>query len=247
MTENINKRSGRKRKHNYEVLEQNFQTAQTEWAKNENNLKAWQDMFGLIQLAVFNCINKKIEHCLDREEIEERSLDVTVSIMTSIRKKREDGKKWQIDKVSSFVYLPCRAIFSEKLQFNDSILNEETFSQKNDKGLLLLNEKENAYTENGILHLEGDYDSSEREYYTEKSLEIRKALDVAVERVVKEFKCGKDEVEKVILICSERGQTATNYMNSLQKKILSCLRGEDYKGKQQIFNFEDTKNLREFL
>lgn len=118
-----NKNSGKKCS-DYSQLEKDFQEAQDNWEKNKDK-SSWDKMFFFINLAVFNNINKKLNNILSKEVIEERALDITITIMTSIVKKRENNINWKIKKLSSFVYLPCLAIYSEKLQFEDKILDEK--------------------------------------------------------------------------------------------------------------------------
>lgn len=193
--EKINKRSGRKCQ-DFEVAEREYQIAQKEWKENKNNLKSWQKMFTLISTAVFNTCNRKLEHILDKEEIEQRAMDITCGIMAGIKKKRAEQEKWDIDaprlteevksmsffsrltgkakntlinstieivigkrpvweieKVSSAVYLPCLAIYSEKLQFEDKILGEDSYTVEDEDGNTSIMEFEDSYMENGIYHL----------------------------------------------------------------------------------------------
>lgn len=151
---NINKRSGRKCA-DYTKLEQEYQEAQRQWDENQDK-NSWDKMWLLIQLAVFNCINKKLEHILPKEDIEERSLDVTCNIMRSLINKRNKGKKWKIEKVSSFVHLPCKYIYNEKWKFEDQILGEEAFTSLNEDGEITMMEFEDSYVdENGFYHLHG--------------------------------------------------------------------------------------------
>ena len=110
-------------------------------------------MFTLINLAVFNCINKKLERILEREEIEGRALDITITIMNSILQKRSKGKVWKISKVSSFVHYPCFAIYNEKLQFEDKVLGVDSYTVTDEEGNTSIMEFEDSYMENGIYHL----------------------------------------------------------------------------------------------
>lgn len=123
----INKRSGRKCR-NFEEAEKEYQTAQNAWDKNPDNKQAWDIMFTLINNAVFNCLNKDLEHKLDREEIEGRSLDITMNIMRAILNKRKKGVSWKIGKLSSAVHLPCMAKYDRKLQFADTCLLESVYT-----------------------------------------------------------------------------------------------------------------------
>lgn len=126
----INKRTGRKCR-NFEEAEKEYQIAQEAWDKNQNDKSAWDSMFLLINAAVFNSLNKDLEHKLEREEIEGRSLDITMNIMRAILNKRRKGLQWKIGKVSSAVHLPCMAKYDMKLQFADTCLPESAFI-KND-------------------------------------------------------------------------------------------------------------------
>lgn len=143
--------SGRKRS-NYEKLEKEYQEAQSHWDIYEDK-PSWDKMFNLINLAVFNCVNKKLEHILDREEVEGRSLDITITIMNSLLQKKSKGKDWKISKVSSFVHYPCFAIYSEKLKFQDKVLGEDAYTVTDDEGNSTIMEYEDSYMKNGIYYL----------------------------------------------------------------------------------------------
>lgn len=143
--------SGRK-KSNYEKLEKEYQEAQSHWDTYEDK-PSWDKMFMLINLAVFNCINKKLEHILDREEIEGRALDVTMDILSSLLNKKKKGEEWKINKVSSFVYYPCLAIYNKQLQFEDKVLGEEYYTNTDDEGNTSIKEFKDSKMENGIFHL----------------------------------------------------------------------------------------------
>lgn len=122
----INKRSGRKCR-NFEEAEQEYQIAQAAWELDQNNKKAWDSMFILVNNAVFNSLNKDLEHKLAKEEIEGRSLDITMNIMRAILNKRKKGTPWKLGKLSSAVYLPCMAKYDKKWQFVDTCLLESTY------------------------------------------------------------------------------------------------------------------------
>lgn len=143
--------SGRK-KSNYEKLEKEYQEAQSHWEIHEDK-PSWDKMFMLINLAVFNCINKKLEHILDREEIEGRALDVTMDILSSLLNKKKKGENWKINKVSSFVYYPCLAIYNKQLQFEDKVLGEEYYTTTDDEGNTSIKEFKDSKMENGIFQL----------------------------------------------------------------------------------------------
>lgn len=143
--------SGRK-KSNYEKLEKEYQEAQSHWELYEDK-PSWDKMFMLINLAVFNCINKKLEHILDREEIEGRALDVTMDILSSLLNKKKKGEKWKINKVSSFVHYPCLAIYNKQLQFEDKVLGEEYYTTTDDEGNTSIKEFKDSKMENGIFQL----------------------------------------------------------------------------------------------
>ena len=143
--------SGRK-KSNYEKLEKEYQEAQSHWEIYEDK-PSWDKMFMLINLATFNCINKKLEFVLDREEIEGRALDVTMDILSSILNKKKKGEEWKINKVSSFVYYPCLAIYNKQLQFEDKVLGEEYYTKTDDEGNTYIKEFKDSKMENGIFHL----------------------------------------------------------------------------------------------
>ena len=155
-TKLINKRSGRKRNYDYELKEKEYQEAQEHWDKYQDK-KSWDAMFLDIHLCVFNTINKKLERVLDKETIEERAMDITIGIMSNIKKRRDAGKPWKIGKVSSFVYLPCLSIYHEKLKFNDKILDQSAYTYIDEMGNERIMEFEDSYMENGIYHLHGDY------------------------------------------------------------------------------------------
>jgi hypothetical protein len=113
----INKRSGRKCQ-DFDEAEKEYQTAQEEWKDNENNLEAWQTMFSLMNTAVFNMCNKKLEGVLDKEDIEGRALDITCVIMAGIKKKRAKQEYWdeefpkivnEVKSLSFFSGLNCKA------------------------------------------------------------------------------------------------------------------------------------------
>lgn len=143
--------SGRK-KSNYEKLEKEYQEVQSHWEIHEDK-PSWDKMFMLINLAVFNCINKKLEHILDREEIEGRALDVTMDILSSLLNKKKKGEEWKINKVSSFVYYPCLAIYNKQLQFEDKVLGEEYYTTTDDEGNTSIKEFKDSKMENGIFQL----------------------------------------------------------------------------------------------
>lgn len=143
--------SGRK-KSNYEKLEKEYQETQSHWEIHEDK-PSWDKMFMLINLAVFNCINKKLEHILDREEIEGRALDVTMDILSSLLNKKKKGEEWKINKVSSFVYYPCLAIYNKQLQFEDKVLGEEYYTTTDDEGNTSIKEFKDSKMENGIFQL----------------------------------------------------------------------------------------------
>lgn len=158
--------SGRKCQ-DFEVAEKEYQTAQKEWKEDESNLEAWKKMFSLMNTAVFNVCNKKLEGVIDKEEIEERALDITCVVMDGIKKKRDKQKhwdlqfpeiikeveslsffsrltskdkkyltkyiidlvlgqrpEWEVEKVSSYVYLPCLSLYKKQLQFEDQLLGQ---------------------------------------------------------------------------------------------------------------------------
>lgn len=145
--------SGRKRS-NYEKLEKEYQEAQSHWEIYQDK-PSWDKMFNLINLAVFNCVNKKLEHILDREEVEGRSLDITITIMNSLLRKKSKGKDWKISKVSSFVHYPCFAIYGEKLKFQDKVLGEDAYTVTDNEGNTTIMEYEDSYMKDGIYYLHG--------------------------------------------------------------------------------------------
>ena len=148
----INKRSGRKCQ-DFEKAEKDFQRAQVAWKANQNDKKAWDKMFLLIQTAVFNYMNKDLEFKLDKETIEERSLDITCNIMQSLINKRNKGLDWEIKKVSSFVGLPCMARFKESYKNWDKTLGEDSFITLNEDGKEVMMEYEDSVMKNGIYYL----------------------------------------------------------------------------------------------
>lgn len=148
----INKRSGRKCQ-DFEKAEKDFQMAQVAWKANQSDKKAWDKMFLLIQTAVFNYMNKDLEFKLDRETIEERSLDITCNIMQSLINKRNKGLDWEIKKVSSFVGLPCMARFKESYKNWDKTLGEDSFITLNEDGKEVMMEYEDSVMKNGIYYL----------------------------------------------------------------------------------------------
>ena len=124
----INKRTGRKCR-NFDEAEREYQEAQSAWELNQNDKKAWDTMFLLINAAVFNSLNKDLEFKLPKDEIEGRSLDITMNIMRALLNKRKKGLPWKIGKVSSAIHLPCMAKYDMKLQFADKCLSESSFIQ----------------------------------------------------------------------------------------------------------------------
>ena len=148
----INKRSGRKCQ-DFEKAEKDFQMAQVAWKANQNDKKAWNKMWLLMQTAVFNYMNKDLEFKLDRETIEERSLDITCNIMQSLINKRNKGLDWEIKKVSSFVGLPCMARFKESYKNWDKTLGEDSFITLNKDGKEVMMEYEDSVMKNGIYYL----------------------------------------------------------------------------------------------
>ena len=114
-------------------------------------------MWLLIQNAVFNNINKDLEGKLDKEEIEGRAADITISIMRSIKNKRAAGKPWMIKKVSSAVHLPCLARYDKKLQFYDKCMGQDAFTYVNEDGMETLMESEDSAMIDGCLCLSGIY------------------------------------------------------------------------------------------
>lgn len=147
--------SGRK-KSNYEKLEKEYQEAQSHWEIYEDK-PSWDKMFMLINLATFNCINKKLEFILDREEIEGRALDVTMDILSSLLNKKKKGEEWKINKVSSFVYYPCLAIYNKQLQFEDKVLGEGSYTYINEDEISTMAETQESQLIDGVLCLNGRY------------------------------------------------------------------------------------------
>ncbi len=147
--------SGRK-KSNYEKLERDYQEAQSHWDTYEDK-PSWDKMFTLINLATFNCINKKLEFVLDREQIEERALDATIIIMNSILKKRSKGKDWKIGKVSSYVHYACLSIYNKQLQFEDKVLGEGSYTYINEDEISTMAETQESQLIDGVLCLNGRY------------------------------------------------------------------------------------------
>lgn len=242
----INQRSGRKRVHKYTELEQKYQQAQSAWDKNENDVKAWQTMFALIQLAVFNSVNKKLEYHLDREEIEQRSLDITADIMTLIRKKRRKGVSWKIDKVSSFVHLPCMNLYKPSIQFEDKVLSEDEYLVTDDTGRTSIREHSTTCLDNGILKLNGKCEN-DTDFPEEKRQAIIDAIEVGISRVMNSTGCRKEEIERVILKCSQHGEKVTTYMTRKEKFLLKVLRGEPYEQTEQLELFPVKIEVKEVL
>ena len=114
----INKVSGRHCA-NYEEEEKKYQKAQSDWANDPTNKTAWDTMFILINNAVFNTLNKKLNKCLDKEELEGRALDITMDIMRAIKNKRNQGKEWKVAKVSSITHLFSLSAQKPHLVFTD--------------------------------------------------------------------------------------------------------------------------------
>ena len=138
------------RRRDYENNERDFQSAQSEWEKTGND-GAWKRMFSLIQLAVFNSVNNRLEGTLDTEEITQRSLDVTMDIMERMRRRKSEGKPWKIKRLSSFVHLPSLSVYDEKIKFADSLLGEDAYTQ--DDGSIA--ETPEADMCDGIIRLHG--------------------------------------------------------------------------------------------
>lgn len=147
--------SGRK-KSNYEKLEREYQEAQSHWDTYEDK-PSWDKMFTLINLATFNWINKKLEFVLDREQIESRALDTAIIIMNSILQKRNKGKDWKLGKVSSYVHYACFSIYSEKLQFEDKVLGEESYTYISEDEISTMAETQESQVIDGVLCLNGSY------------------------------------------------------------------------------------------
>ena len=143
--------SGRKRQ-DFDKAEVDFQIAQAKWALDEHDREAYDAMWFFIQTAVFNLLNKFLENKLPREDIEERSLDITCSIIKMIVKKRQKGLDWRIRKLSSAVYMPCLARFDKRLQFWDSMSYLET---DEDSGEMFF-QREETEVVNGIICIDGE-------------------------------------------------------------------------------------------
>ena len=148
--------SGRKQQ-DFEKAEHDYQLAQARWCINEDNKEAWDTMWILMQTAVFNSLNKDLGDKLDKEEIEERALDITMNIMRSIKNKRAAGKSWMIKKVSSFVHLPCLAKYDKKLQFYDKCLSEDAYTCIDDEGKQMIYDSAESEVIDGVLCLSGIY------------------------------------------------------------------------------------------
>lgn len=111
----------------YRQHEEEYQKWQDIFYNDTDNIEAWQKMFHFINLAVYNNINQKVQKAsagkgkdiLDKEKREARAIDITLNIMESIQRKIRDGREWRIDKLSSFVYLPCLYIYNEKYKRED--------------------------------------------------------------------------------------------------------------------------------
>lgn len=142
------------RRKDYSEEEASFQKAQDSWEKNRDK-NSWEMMFSLVLLAVFNCVNKKLEGKLEKEEIEQRSLDVAMNIMEGIRKKAAAGEAWKIQKLSSFVYLPCLSVYSKKQEFEDKILPSEKYMRADSSGVESVRETANTESVDGIIRLKG--------------------------------------------------------------------------------------------
>jgi hypothetical protein len=155
----VNKRSGRKCS-NYEKLEKEYQEVQEHW-EEYGDKPSWDRMFILINLAVFNAVNKKLEHLLEKEEIEGRALDITMNILRALLNKKERGEEWKLGKLSSAVHLPCKALYKKELQFNDKLLGEDAFTgEDSETGVQTIMEFADSYLEQGtgIYHLHGGID-----------------------------------------------------------------------------------------
>lgn len=144
------------RKHtDYAKKEQEYQDAQNHF-EQYNDKPSWDKMYMLINLAVFNSINKKLEHVLAREDIEGKAIDITNIIMSGLLKKKNAGKEWKIDKVSSYVHLPCLALYRKQLHFEEIVLGESSYTGKDEFGEETMIEFEDSYNDGGIYHQHTD-------------------------------------------------------------------------------------------
>lgn len=214
-----NKRSGRKRA-NYEKLEQEYQDVQKHWEEH-NDKKSWDRMVILINLAVFNNINKKLEYILPREEIEERALEVTMKILQALLNKKKEGKEWKINKVSSAVFLPCLYIYNEKLQFEDRILGEDHFTFYDELGNPIQAEYIDSYMdrETATYHLHGK-ETEEQTFRT---------LEEAYKILEKDFSL--EDINASYDLVNKYGSEWKEHTNSLQEKIIyrlgNLLKGDE--------------------
>lgn len=207
----INKRTGRKCS-DYSESEQLFQEAQKKWADDINDKQAWDTMWSLIQQAVFNNVNSKLEGLLPKEEIEGRALDVTMTIMAGIKKKRENGKEWTIDKVSSYVYLPCLAIYNSKLKFADHLLTEDYYSGESEDRPEV---EYNYNPANGNYEYEKQKDGFE--IMTEE--QTIQAVQMAIKYLVYKEGYKMNAIMGTLAICDKWKDKAFYHMNLKQQKI----------------------------
>ena len=98
-----------------------FRNAQEHYEKNKD-LKSWQTMYLQIRKACFMALRKKTKNKIDYTILEGYADDITLNIMSNLSKKIAHGEFWKIEKLSSFVFLPCLAIFQKQRIFEDSVM-----------------------------------------------------------------------------------------------------------------------------
>lgn len=214
----INRRSRRKCA-NYEQLEAEYQQNQEHWDKYQDK-ESWNKMWTAIQLAVFNAVNKRLEHILPKEEIEERATDITCNIIRSLLKKKKNGKPWKIGKLSSAVYLPCLALYAPDLKNYDELLDESYYTHQTNQKTNSIREYDDTYIENGIYHLH-------REYGTDTSPEKDKNNGMnflqAFSYMTEKYDFEESEIKAVIGLVEDYGAFFINYCNQRQIEIIEIL------------------------
>ena len=213
----VNKRSQRKCA-DYERLEAEYQEAQEHWELYQDQ-ESWNRMWLGIQLAVFNAANKKLEGLLPQEEITERSTDITCNIIRSLLKKKKNGKKWKIDKLSSFAYLPCLALYSPALKHYDKLLTEDKYTKTDSTGRTAVLEYSDSYIEDGIYHIHRSGENITPEKDENPGMNYIQAFDVMINK----YGYSEDEIKAVIGLVEDFGMLEEEKFTERQLNIIKTL------------------------
>lgn len=103
-----------------------YDLAYDSYAKDNTNKEAWNMMWRCTQITCFNIINRITKHYLSKEELNDYALDVTCTIMSKVK---DTGVR--PNKLTSYCYLPCLAIFAKQRQFEDGLIYGEVESDDN--------------------------------------------------------------------------------------------------------------------